>query len=439
MKWITRARPKTDRIACPWLIRRFVDPDAEIIFVRADQVLAVAEAEGGYSFDAKDATYTHRGNQCTFEVLIDEYHLDRDPALRPPRQDCACRRHRRRLAHRPARPRPARYRRRWPCRRTRRPDPARPRQLCLRRPLRLVPTAHHRPGLVHPSWTVRRSDGLTDLPAALRARYLSVTADAKSCAGASTTATPYRVSAARTRRSSARPRSAAAAVWIAAALSRPAASASRAGSWTAATTTVCRATRLGRTGSSPSPSAPGSSVVNSTTSARLRSRSSTSATTRPKSVSTSAGCSGASAPISLRQAALGRGGHVGVGVGVDGEQVHPVTGVRGDAREQQRRVDRQVQARLAAGLGTTGPESAGEPGVAVQAGAPAQAGEVAIRPALVRPVSSTHSTRRSRSGRHCFTTTARAGRCPASRSRGDRRRSRTRAASRTRCPGPGRG
>jgi hypothetical protein len=81
VKWITRTRPKTDRIACPWLIRRFVDPEAEIIFVRPDQVLGVAEAEGGYSFDAKDATYTHRGNQCTFEVLIDEYHLDHDPAL----------------------------------------------------------------------------------------------------------------------------------------------------------------------------------------------------------------------------------------------------------------------------------------------------------------------------------------------------------------------
>jgi hypothetical protein len=81
VKWITRARPKTDRIACPWLIRRFIDPDAEIVFVPADQVLATAAAEGGHSFDAKNATYTHRGNQCTFEVLIDEYHLDTDPAL----------------------------------------------------------------------------------------------------------------------------------------------------------------------------------------------------------------------------------------------------------------------------------------------------------------------------------------------------------------------
>jgi hypothetical protein len=81
MRWITRERPKTDRIACPWLIRRFIDPVAEIVFVPADQVLAEAAAGGGYSFDAKDATYTHRGPQCTFEVLIDEYHLDGDPAL----------------------------------------------------------------------------------------------------------------------------------------------------------------------------------------------------------------------------------------------------------------------------------------------------------------------------------------------------------------------
>jgi hypothetical protein len=81
MKWVTRARPKTDRIACPWLIRRFIDPDAEILFVPADQVLVVAAEQGGHSFDAKEATYTHRGNQCTFEVLIDEYDLGGDLAL----------------------------------------------------------------------------------------------------------------------------------------------------------------------------------------------------------------------------------------------------------------------------------------------------------------------------------------------------------------------
>ena len=85
MKWVTRARPKTDRIACPWLIRRFIDPDAEFLFVAAEQVLDVAAAEGGHSFDAKGATYTHRktpvGELCTFEVLIDEHHLGEDPAL----------------------------------------------------------------------------------------------------------------------------------------------------------------------------------------------------------------------------------------------------------------------------------------------------------------------------------------------------------------------
>jgi len=81
VKWVTRARPKTDRIACPWLIRRFIDPQAEIRYVPADQVLAVAETEAAHSFDAPDAEFTHRDNQCTFEVLIDHYDLGRDPAL----------------------------------------------------------------------------------------------------------------------------------------------------------------------------------------------------------------------------------------------------------------------------------------------------------------------------------------------------------------------
>jgi hypothetical protein len=81
MKWVTRERPKTDRIACPWLVRRFIDPDAEILYVPADQVLAIAESEGAHSFDAPDAEFTHRGNQCTFEVLIDHYSLGHDPAL----------------------------------------------------------------------------------------------------------------------------------------------------------------------------------------------------------------------------------------------------------------------------------------------------------------------------------------------------------------------
>jgi len=79
VKWVTRERPKTDRIACPWLIRRFIDPQAEVRYVTADQVLAVAEIEAARSFDAPDAEFTHRGDQCTFEVLIDAFGLGSDP------------------------------------------------------------------------------------------------------------------------------------------------------------------------------------------------------------------------------------------------------------------------------------------------------------------------------------------------------------------------
>ena len=81
MKWVTRRRPKTDRIACPWLIRRFIDADAEILYVPADEVLDVAAAEEAHSFDAPGARYDHRDGKCTFEVLIDEYDLGGDPAL----------------------------------------------------------------------------------------------------------------------------------------------------------------------------------------------------------------------------------------------------------------------------------------------------------------------------------------------------------------------
>ena len=76
MKWVTRARPKTDRIACPWLIRRFIDPDAEILYVPKDQVLTVAEREQALSFDAPGARYDHRDGLCTFEVLIEDHQLD---------------------------------------------------------------------------------------------------------------------------------------------------------------------------------------------------------------------------------------------------------------------------------------------------------------------------------------------------------------------------
>jgi hypothetical protein len=81
VKWVTRARPKTDRIACPWLIRRFIDPDAEILYVPPGQVLAVAASEGAHSFDAPGADYDHRHGGCTFETLIVDHNLGGDPAL----------------------------------------------------------------------------------------------------------------------------------------------------------------------------------------------------------------------------------------------------------------------------------------------------------------------------------------------------------------------
>lgn len=81
MKWVTRERPKTDRVACPWLIRRFIDPEAEILYVQADRVLEVAAREGARSFDAPGAEFGHRGGNCTFEALLEDFDLQGDPAL----------------------------------------------------------------------------------------------------------------------------------------------------------------------------------------------------------------------------------------------------------------------------------------------------------------------------------------------------------------------
>src|SRR5258707_1363522 len=81
MRWVTRERPKTDRIACPWLIKNFIDPDGEFVYVPADQVLDAANQDGAHSYDAPGATYTHRDGLCTFEVLIEEYGID-DPAVK---------------------------------------------------------------------------------------------------------------------------------------------------------------------------------------------------------------------------------------------------------------------------------------------------------------------------------------------------------------------
>jgi hypothetical protein len=82
-RWITRARPKTDRIACPWLIRKFIDPNSEIVYLAPEEVVAAAAGDpDARSFDAPGADFTHRGDRCTFEVLIDEFDLGGDPALR---------------------------------------------------------------------------------------------------------------------------------------------------------------------------------------------------------------------------------------------------------------------------------------------------------------------------------------------------------------------
>ena len=80
MKWVTRERPKTDRIACPWLIRKFIDPDAEFLYVPAEEVLVAAARERAHSYDAPGAEYTHRDGLCSFEVLVEEYGID-DPAV----------------------------------------------------------------------------------------------------------------------------------------------------------------------------------------------------------------------------------------------------------------------------------------------------------------------------------------------------------------------
>ena len=81
MNWVTRERPKTDRIACPWLIKNFIDAEAEFLYVPANQVLEIAAREDAISYDAPDARFTHRDGLCTFEVLVEEHGID-DPAVR---------------------------------------------------------------------------------------------------------------------------------------------------------------------------------------------------------------------------------------------------------------------------------------------------------------------------------------------------------------------
>jgi rhodanese-related sulfurtransferase len=80
--WVTRARPKVDRIACPWLIRRFVDPRAVFLFVAPSEVDAVAERFAATPFDVEGVFWSHRGEDCTFDVMVKEFGLATEPMQR---------------------------------------------------------------------------------------------------------------------------------------------------------------------------------------------------------------------------------------------------------------------------------------------------------------------------------------------------------------------
>ena len=80
MKWITRERPKIDRIACPWLITRFIDERPEFLYVPADQVLRLAEERGAVPYDIPGAEISHEGELCSFDALLKKYALT-EPAL----------------------------------------------------------------------------------------------------------------------------------------------------------------------------------------------------------------------------------------------------------------------------------------------------------------------------------------------------------------------
>jgi len=80
MQWVTRARPKVDRIACPWLIKRYVDPEAEFLYVPADEVMTVAERTGAIPYDVPGVELGHHGPECSFDAILKKYDL-KDPPL----------------------------------------------------------------------------------------------------------------------------------------------------------------------------------------------------------------------------------------------------------------------------------------------------------------------------------------------------------------------
>jgi hypothetical protein len=81
MKWITREHVKVDRVACPWLIKKFVDTNAEFLFVPAERVAEIAERENAIPYDVKDVELGHHGQECSFEAILKKYDLTGNPAL----------------------------------------------------------------------------------------------------------------------------------------------------------------------------------------------------------------------------------------------------------------------------------------------------------------------------------------------------------------------
>jgi len=81
MKWVTRERPVIDRIACPWLIARFIDQEPDFLFVPPDQVIRVAEETGAIPYDVPGVELTHVGEGCSFDAFVSKYGLDQDRAI----------------------------------------------------------------------------------------------------------------------------------------------------------------------------------------------------------------------------------------------------------------------------------------------------------------------------------------------------------------------
>ncbi len=81
MKWITREHPRVDRVACPWLIERFVDKQAQFLYVPAQTVMDEAKSQGATPYDVKDVELGHHGAECSFDAFVHKYALDKDPAM----------------------------------------------------------------------------------------------------------------------------------------------------------------------------------------------------------------------------------------------------------------------------------------------------------------------------------------------------------------------